>query len=753
MMEDNVAIATRPRYIVKRDGRTVDFDPGRIEAAIRACFTSVGEDPKTSVGVLAGRVVALVSAASNGGTPTVEGVQDLVEVVLQANGEFNAAKHYILYRAEHAKQRADRPIPTGVKEAFESSAKYFPSQLQQFQFFDKYSRFDYDLGRRETWEETVDRTVAQFHELAGDRLGAEDYTEVRHGILTMRAMPSMRMLAMAGPAFRRDNATQYNCTYLPVDGIPAWVEGLLLSMAGCGVGFSVERQYVEQLPRVLRQDTSNPQLHIVEDSAIGWGKALESGLEHWFYGKDVRFDFSLVRPRGAVLRTKGGRASGPEPLQRLLEFTRRRILSRQGSFLRTIDAHDIMCAVGGAAVSGGVRRTAMISLFDADDASMATCKSGDFERENSQRWNANNSAVWVDTASMTQADFVRQFMTMVDSGRGEPGIFSRDAAERLMPARRGRGHQWGSNPCGEIVLRPHGMCNLTTVVARTDDTLESLSAKVHLATVMGTIQSLGTHFPYLRQQWRINAEEERLLGVSIGGQMDCPLLTGPDGAAVMKALRNVAVVTNAEVADKLGINRSAAVTCVKPDGNSSQLLDMSSGLHPRWARHYIRNVRVSSSSAVSRVLYDAGVPMNPENGDDPVNPRTWVVSFPVKAPDGAVTRNEVSAVQQCEFWLQNKVNWTEHNPSVTITYRPDEVIPLLDWVWKHREMVGGMAFLPASDAKYDQLPYIEVTREQYLELRDKFPGEVDFSKLYRYEGDDQTTAAQEVACVTGLCEV
>lgn len=745
--------ATIPTDIVKRDGRTVPFDRSRIEAALTACFASIGREPTVPIPALTDRVVRLVSSTSVDKTPSVEGVQDLVEVVLQAAGEFEASKHYILYRAEHAKGREARPIPEEVRLAFAESDAYFPTALQKFQFFDKYSRFDYSTGRRETWVETVDRTVSQFHRLTSGRADlTSELSAVRLGILQMRSMPSMRMLAMAGEAFERDNATQFNCSYGPIDSLEAWVEGMLLSMAGCGVGFSVERQYVEQLPRVKRQVGGPKYAHTVEDSAEGWGHALRAGLEAWFFGEDMDFDFSQVRPRGAILRTKGGRSSGPEPLQRLLDFTRRRILARQGSFLRTLDAHDIMCAVGSAAVSGGVRRTAMISLFDFDDQNMATCKSGDFERENSQRWNANNSAVWTNVDQMDQATFARQFLGMVESGRGEPGIFSRDAANLLMPNRRHRGYEFGTNPCAEILLRPWGLCNLTTVVARAGDTLASLIDKVTLAAVMGTIQSLGTHFPNLRDRWRRNAEEERLLGVSIGGQMDCPLLTGPDGSEVMQSLRKTAVQVNADLAQRLGINRSAAITCVKPDGNSSQLLDMSSGLHPRWAPYYLRNVRVSSSSALARVLLDSGMKLSPENDEDPANPRTWVATFPVRAPKGAITRDQVSAIQQCKFWLRNKVSWTEHNPSVTITYRPTEVLELMTWVWENRQMVGGMAFLPSFDAKYDQLPYIECTREEYERMVAEMP-EVDFSKIYRYEAEDYTTAAQELACAAGLCEL
>jgi ribonucleoside-diphosphate reductase alpha chain len=736
-----------PTEIVKRDGRVVSFDIGRIENALEKCFASIGREPQTPIHELARRVVNIMAAKSNGALPTVEGVQDIVEMVLQAAGEFQAAKHYILYRAEHAKKRVARPIPDEVREAFAASDPYFPTSLQKFQFFDKYSRFNYDLGRRETWLETVNRSVDYMHELAGDRLSAATYERVRQGILSMQAMPSMRLLAMAGPAARRNNIAIYNCSYQPVDSIDSFVEALIISMSGCGVGFSVERKYVENFARIKRQTNQKPRLFVVEDSAEGWAEALRVGLETWFEGGDMRFDLSLLRAAGAPLKTKGGRASGPEPLRVMLDFVRSRILARQGSFLRPIDAHDMMCAVGNAAVSGGVRRTAMISLFDYDDEEMLTCKSGDFERDNSQRWNANNSAVWP-AGGITQTDFIKQFLEMVESGRGEPGIFNREASNALRPARR-RNAEFGTNPCGEIILRPNQFCNLTAAVARHEDTFDTLREKVEVATIIGTIQSLATHFPGLRDVWRQNCEEERLLGVDITGQMDSTIA---QDAGVKERLRHIAVEVNRQTAQALGINQSASITCVKPSGNSSQLLNCASGLHARWAPYYIRNVRVASHSPIYKVLRDASVPMSPENGQTAENANTWVVHFPVKSPDGAITRKDRSAIAQCEFWLQNKIYWTEHNPSCTITYRPDEVLDVMKWVWEHRDQIGGLSFLPAFDAKYDNMPYVEIGHEEYERLAAEFP-EIDFSKVYRYEEEDLTKAAQELACVSGLCEV
>lgn len=733
-----------PKQIVKRDGRIVPFEIKRIEDALRRCFASIGQEPATPVNEIAHRVGNVVAAKYD--LPTVEGIQDIVEMVLQAAGEYEAAKHYILYRAEHAKMRTERPVPPEVREAFAESDKYFPTQLQKFQFYDKYSRFNYDLGRRETWVETVNRAVEFLKELSDFRLSTETYERIRQGILNMKVMPSMRLLAMAGPAARRNNIALYNCSYMPVDSIDSFVEALIISMSGCGVGYSVERRYVEKFPRIARQSGKPPTTFVIPDSSEGWAQAVRIGIETWFAGEDVVFDYSQVRPAGTPLRVKGGRASGPEPLRKMLDFARTLILSRQGGFLRPLDAHDIMCAVGDAAVSGGVRRTAMISLFDYDDREMRHCKDGDFSRTNSQRWNANNSAVWPER-KLAQAEITRFVLDMVESGRGEPGIFNRKAAMENQPARR-KIAEFGTNPCGEIMLRPYQFCNLTSAVARMDDDFESLREKVELAAIIGTIQSMATYFPGLREEWKKNCQEERLLGVDLNGQMDSPAAQDPE---IQSRLRDVVVETNRQYAEKLGIKQSAATTAVKPSGNSSQLLNSSSGLHARWSPYYVRNVRVATHSPVCKVLRDAGVPMDPENGQTVENATTWVIHFPVKAPETAVTRNDRTALQQCDYWLQNKLHYTEHNPSVTITYQPDEVLDIIKWIWEHQDKIGGMAFLPAYDAQYDQMPYVEISKEEYEQLSGQFP-DIDFSKIYRYEEEDLTTAAQEFACLAGGCD-
>jgi len=642
----------------------------------------------------------------------------------------------------------DVDVPLSVRRAFDTADRYFPTPLQQFQFFDKYSRFNVAVGRRETWVEAVDRAVAYLHELAGDRLAAGIYDQIRRSILEMRAMPSMRLLAMAGVAASRNNVTIYNCAYLPVDSLDSFVEALLICMNGCGVGFSVESQYVSQLPPIAKQTGGGSSTLLVDDTTEGCAYALRCGLAAWFAGEDLNFDLSNVRPAGAPLLIKGGRASGPRPLRRMLQLVRSRVLRRQDGFLTSLDAHDIMCAIGGLPIAGGVRPgIAMISLFDSSDDEMRFCKDDVQNSHNQQRWNANNSLVW-DAADPTKSEITHYVQDMVKSARGEPGIFNRRAAIESRPSHRSV-DKFGTNPCGETVLRPWQFCNLSSAIARRDDSIESLREKVELAAAIGTIQSLATYFPGLRSRWKENCEDERLLGVDITGQMDCPAVQQSGAQAY---LRGVAIETNQRIAARLGIRQAAAVTCVKPSGNSSQLVDCSPGIHARWAAYYIRNVRVFAHSPIFKVLREAGAPMDPENGQSESNATTWVVHFPVTSPKGAVTRSDRCAIEQCEYWLLAKGAWADHNVSCTVTYQRDEVSGLIEWIWENRHVVQGLTFLPSQGFKYSQPPYVEISASEYEQRMATFP-HINYSELYRYESSDQTSMGEDLACSGPCCDV
>lgn len=645
-------------------------------------------------------------------------------------------------------------VPDEVKKAFKSADKYFPTELQKFQFFDKYSRFDYKKGRRETWIETVDRSVTYLQELSDDKLPKDDYEKIRKFMLEMKATPAMRLIAMAGPAAKRQNISIYNCSFTVIDSIDALVEELIIAMAGCGIGYSVERQFVEKLPEIKMQTGEILPMFAIPDSTEGWAEAFRIGLTTWFDGKNIQFDYSLIRENGKPLMTKGGRASGPDPIKALMDFTRTIILKRQGGKLRSLDIHDIICKLGEAIVAGGVRRSALICLFDLDDEEMLNCKNGENLTGNEQRWMSNNSTVWTD--DVTQDQLLKQMSIMIDGKRGEPGIFSRYNANKIIPARRAKFgiKHFGTNPCGEINLRPYQFCNLSIAIARPEDTEETLKEKIEVATLIGTIQSMAVNFPGLRDIWRKNCEEERLLGVDINGWLDCPILrpSNPDLDKVLARLRDHAVATNKKYAEKLGIPQSTAVTCVKPSGNSSQLFNCSSGIHPRHFKYYIRNVRVQASSPIRKLLQKSGVPMDPENGQTEKNATAYVVHFPVKSPEGAVIREDMSAIDQLEYWLKSKLHWTEHNPSVTIMYKPSEVIDIIKWTWDHKNVIGGLSFLPADDAQYAQMPYERISHEEYDKLIANFP-KINFSELFLLEHDDFTTVAAELACVSGVCEI
>lgn len=740
--------------VKKREGQVVPFDEERITKAIAKAMKATGEGSEKDAANVSEKVVrSLGKKFSSDHVLGIEEIQDMVEEELMAGDFSQTAKSYILYREERAKLReSKKTIPDYVRDLAVESKKYFRNPLGEFIYYRSYSRWLEDEGRRETWIETVERYVSFMKKNLGDKLTNEEYEEVKQAILRQDVMPSMRLLWGAGHAAEVTNVTAYNCSFIAPAKPKDFGEIMYLSMCGAGVGFSVEHQNVEQLPLIKRQTGKKLPTHVIEDNKEGWADSLVLGLETWFEGGDIDFDFSKLRPQGARLKTMGGRSSGPDPLRAVLEFARRKILGKQGRRLSTLDVHDIVCKIGEVVVMGGVRRTALISLSDLDDKDMQTAKFGQFYITEPQRAMANNSAVYNEKPSA--ATFLEEWLSLAKSGSGERGIFNREGLQRQMPERRWKNFKnyWansGTNPCGEIVLRSKEFCNLSEIVARFNDTEETLLKKVRLAAILGTYQSTLTNFKYLSPEWKKNCDEERLLGVSITGQWDSPAVRN---AATLRKLKEMAIETNKIYAKKMGINQSASVTCVKPSGTVSQLVDAASGLHARHSQYYVRRVRISATDSLFKMLRDQKVPFHPEVGQNSENATTYVLEFPVKTPDQSILKNDVTAIEQLEYWKMVKENYTEHNPSITVSVGENEWIEVADWLYKNWDMLGGLSFLPREDFVYQLAPYEEISKERYDELVSKFP-QVDFSQILLYEKEDETQGAKELACVGGACEV
>lgn len=622
---------------------------------------------------------------------------------------------------------------------------------QQFIFYQFYARWSNEFGRRETWTEAVTRFMDYMKLKMGDKLTNREYIEVESAILNQDICPSMRLLWSAGQAAEGSNVCAYNCAYIAPTSWQDISEIMYVSMCGAGCGFSAEKENVNLFPTIKKQTGTVHPTIIVEDSREGWCNAFKTAAEIWTNGGDVELDYSLVRPAGAKLKTMGGRASGPQPLVDLMEYTRTKILSRQGKKLTTLDIHDIICQVGQIVVAGGVRRSALISLSDLDDTAIRDSKKGKFWTDNPQRAMANNSAVYKSKPSI--GEFLEEWTALVNSGSGERGIFNRGEILNQVPARRAKKLQGqrivGVNPCGEIYLRSKQFCNLSSIVVRPSDDMPNLLRKMRLATIVGTYQATLTDFSYLSEQWQRNCEEEQLLGVSITGYYDNDIVRND---ANLETLRAEAVKTNQKYAKRFGSNPSTAITCVKPHGNSGQLLGVGSGMHPWFSRYFIRRVRISAHDPLYEFAVDQGVPVNPEVGSTAETATTFVLEFPVKAPDGAVTSSEVSAMEMLTEWQRLKRHFTEHNPSVTVYADSDEWLGVADFVYKNWSDVGGLSFLPRTEHVYELAPYEAITEGEYLKRVEEL-GEIDFSMLKFYESNDQTTGAKELACVAGICEV
>ena len=631
------------------------------------------------------------------------------------------------------------------------SNNYLPTDYQAFIHTSRYARWLDNEQRRESWSETVNRYMQS---VVAKQIGDDGVTMdlIHDHILNLDVMPSMRAVMTAGPALERDNTAGYNCSYLPVDDVKSFDEAMFILLCGTGVGFSVERQYVSKLPDVPENLFKSDTTIIVKDSKEGWAKALRQLIALLYSGEIPKWDTSLVRPAGAKLKTFGGRASGPAPLVELFNFVVQKFVGAKGRKLSSIECHDIMCKIGEVVVVGGVRRSAMISLSNLSDDRMRHAKSGSWWENEPQRALANNSVAY--TEKPDAISFMREWMALVESGSGERGIFNRQASvkQAAKSGRRDASYEFGTNPCSEIILRPYQFCNLTEVVVRATDTVETLAEKVKVATILGTIQSTYTKFPYLRKIWQNNTEEERLLGVSLTGIMDNPLLTLKNNGLdkTLEYLRDVAISTNADWAERLGIEPSAAITCVKPSGTVSQLVDSASGIHARHSHYYIRTVRGDVKDPLTQFMKDQGIPnepcvMKPDS--------TVVFSFPVKAPDNAVVTEDLTAIDQLKMWLAYQRHWCEHKPSVTINVRKDEWFEVGSFVYQHFDEMSGVSFLPYNEHTYQQAPYQEVGKTEYESLLAIMPKSIDWSKLSEYESEDTTKGSQTLACSSGVCEI
>ena len=634
---------------------------------------------------------------------------------------------------------------------------FLPTSYQEFIHLSRYSRWLPEEGRRETWNETVGRYFNFFtdhvKEMTGYEISKELRNELEVAVLGQRVMPSMRCLMTAGEALKRENIAGYNCSYVAVNRIQSFDEILYILMNGTGVGFSVERQFTAELPKVAEEFHETDTNIVVSDSKMGWAKAFKELVGLLYIGQIPRWDLSKVRPAGAPLKTFGGRASGPAPLENLFNFTANIMKNAAGRRLSSLECHDIVCKIAEVVVVGGVRRSALISLSNLSDDRMRHAKSGQWWEQNGQRALANNSACYTEKPDM--GIFMDEWTALYNSKSGERGIFNRASANK-MAEKNGRrkieGFEFGTNPCSEIILRDREFCNLSEVVVRPTDTRQSLLEKVRLATILGTFQSTLTNFKYVSAAWKKNCAEERLLGVSLTGIMDNPLTNGKEKNLdnLLESLKAEAVAVNKEWSEKLGIPQSVAITCVKPSGTVSQLVDAASGIHARHNPYYIRTVRGDKKDPLTKMMTDFGFPVE----DDVMNPsQTAVFSFPMKVGSGAVFRTDMTAIQQLELWLTYQKHWCEHKPSVTISVKEEEWMEVGAWVYKHFDFMSGVSFLPFSDHTYQQAPYQDTNKEGYEFLLKQMPKDVDWTKLSEYESQDMTVGSQELACAAGFCEI
>lgn len=749
----------------KRDGKVVDYQQKKINQVVRLCLINGckrPDDKETSqlAKKVAGQVDGIVEGMPADAPVTVEQIQNFVEQQLMALGEHEAAKQFILYRAEHEKLRQEKPIDPALTALFKDGMKVFNStnrHLQQVQALDKFARFRHADKRREVWPESVDRVMdfamAHCKKYGYEfRDGEKTWGELKTALAELRASPSMRMVQMAGPPLERCHVGVYNCAYQPMDGPVALAEELYILAQGSGCGFSVESKYVDKWPRVRKQKkNSKPDTFVIPDTTEGWCDSTKDLMIALLEGHDLLMDYSEIRLEGTPLKTKGGTASGPDPLRDLHEFMRARVKSRQGERLTSTDIADINLYLHRIVQVGGVRRASGILLGDLDDMEMRNFKSGQFWDKNPQRNQANCSAVYEERPPAI--DFMEEWMSLVKSGTGERGIFNRGGVKKQFPERRKwKGISFGTNPCGEVLLRPHEFCNLSIGLARHGYTFQQILDHVRLATVWGTIQSTMTDFRYIGPQWKENCEAERLLGVDILGHMDSEILrpgaVGHD--SVLASLKAHAIDTNRDVAKQFGINASDAVTCGKPSGDSSVFYDVAPGFKAYQGRWYIRRLRQKADNPIGKLLTEQGVPtIKDYDGSGLI-----VLEFPCKAPgDAPIILGDQTAIEQLENWKVWKVNYTEHNPSVTVYVKDSEWLAVGNWVFENWEIVGGLSFMPFDNSIYPLAPYEPINEEEYDRRMEAFPHDIDWAKLTRYEKMDQTTLSHEYACTGDTCSL
>lgn len=752
--------------VVRRDGTVVSHDRKKLVEAVTKCLqASAAAKEKTTLDALAKKdlvklvakivnfvetVAVEISKQDNGQAVSVEVIGKVCVQALMESKLYEAAIRYLRYSDEKNRNRK-RALTPDLTEAFDVNAKYFDNPIQRFQALDKFARFIPEKGRRENWEETVDRTVNFFREHCQENSYSVDndtWESLKDSLLNLKAAPSMRCVQMAGPALKRCQVGVYNCAFQFLQNTKDMAEELYILMQGTGVGFSVEAEFaVEKFPRVKRQKKNQTSLpvHVVEDSTEGWCNAYKLGLDTWFNGEDIEFDYSQIRKEGTPLKVKGGKASGPGPLKDLLEFARNRILAKQGRYLSSLDLHDINCYAHRIVKMGGVRRASGISLSDLKDNEMRDCKRGEFWNINDQRNQANNSAVYAEKPS--DIEWMEEWLALAKSGSGERGIFNRGALKDQFPKRRKyNGHLFGTNPCGEIILRHKQFCNLSIAVIRPEDTLEEIKEKVKLAAIWGTLQSTMTNFNYIGDEWKKNSEEERLLGVDLLGFLDHSLFQNNDlAASTLKELRDLVNDTNAQWAAKLGINVSAATTCIKPSGDSSVLFATAAGFKGHHGRYYVRRTRSSPSNPVAQMLKEAGVPCHTDYDGNGL-----VLEWPMKSPENGVLLRDQTALSQLEQWKTFKTSWTEHNPSVTIYVRDNEWVTVGKWVYDNWDIIGGLSFLPYDGGIYHLAPYEEITEEDYKARMESFP-KINWAKLVQYEVEDMTDLQHQFACTGDKC--